>query len=172
MSKKTVIIVVIFIFGSIITTNILINIYLGKNLNTLKENFIRKPSSVKDPAAVTQKPRTRGKLLKSDPSKYGIVITPKEDEPKSQMHWDIFVDKIIASSDVLNQDKVVPVLEKSKITPEDYKSRMDKLDERILIHEERKQNDPSDFEAANKLQDLYMLKSMLKAMKAKIILKP
>ena len=56
-----------------------------------------------------------------------------------------------------------------KKTPQEFKKRLQMVDERIKGYERITQNNPSDEESQEKLQTLYMLKSTLTAMQSKII---
>lgn len=168
MNKKQVILCCISVFAVIFFTNILINIFINQDSALSKDlRFKQKGAVSQKESAVSQ--QAKHKLVVSNPADYGIVITSRADEPKTQLQWDIFIDKIVTKSGVLEEKKVQPFFEESQITPDNYQQRIQGLDERINDYKATIENNPSDKITENHLQDLYALKAITKNLAKKLV---
>lgn len=107
-------------------------------------------------------------LIPENPAQYGIISQSAADQPRNQVQWDIFMDKVLVKSGLLEQENAKPALEIIKKTPEEFQTRVKEINDRIAVFEQKKIENPSDEDAQKRLQTLYMLKAMIQAMENKI----
>lgn len=167
--KKRIVLAVAAFFLFILLSNNLVSLFLAKK----DENQARK-TPAKETLTAAQNPameitaKKRYPLTPEDPAKYGIVSYSAADQPRNQAQWDIFMEKALVKSGLLEQKNAKPAIEKMKTTPEEFQARMKEIDDRIVLFEQKKAANPSDADAQENLQRLYMLKAMAQAMEKKV----
>jgi len=124
-----------------------------------------KPSKRK----IIQSEKKRYPLVPDDPAKYGIISQSKDEVPRTQVGWDLFMEKAITKSKVLEDENANPALEKMKKTSEEFQTREQEVTKQISLFEKRLEANPSDEEAQERLQTLYMLRSLGKTLKDKVV---
>jgi len=136
-----------------------VNLLISNGIRADKRNYLKFIAAASREEKA-QPLKHKNPLKPADPKDYGMLVVPNADLPRSQFHSDVFVGKIIKESGVLEEGKVVSELKKMNISPEEFEDRTQYLDERIAVYKARKESDPSDLEAEEKLHDLYLLKSV------------
>ena len=152
----------------VILTNGLIEVFVGvgKEQNVAKTSR-QKNDSLKE-RAVSVPSKIRHPLIPEDPAKYGIISYTPDTQPRTQEQWNLFMEKALAKSKVLEQENAKPAIEKMKMTPGEFNTRMTEIDTRIEKFKKRKEENPSDEEAEVHLQSLYILKSLGQVLENKV----
>ena len=165
LNKRAKILLVIFILLLVLTSRInrLINSKvagLSASGTGVKEDEISAP----DVPAVANNP-----LTPDDPAQYGIIVQKPENLPHNQNQWDIHMKKVLVQSKTLDRMENKKAFEEVQKSPEEFQKRLQIIDARIKNYETMVQDNPSDEEAQEKLQTLYMLRSTLMVMEGKIV---
>ncbi|HOW36341.1 MAG TPA: hypothetical protein PL155_08025 [Candidatus Omnitrophota bacterium] len=167
--KKKIILITLAFFLFIFLSNGLFGLFLeSENRNQTPE--ISKKTNLSTAPNLPQKAtsKKRRPLIAQDPAKYGIIVQSAADQPRNQEQWNIFMDKVLVKSKLLEQENAKPALEMIKKTPEEFQTRMKEIDNRIAIFEQKKMENPSDEDAQQRLQTFYALRAMTQAMESKI----
>ena len=82
------------------------------------------------------------------------------------------MEKAILKSKTLEIPKAQSAIEKMTKTPEDFAKREQEIDDRIKLFEKTLAANPTDPELQQRLQHLYMLKSLGKVLKDKVVSTP
>ena len=171
LNKRTIILLSIFIFLLIFTSRInqIINSVIGgesvaKKTVEGEENFEADP-----PGSPIDSNHVKNPLTPDAPARYGIFVQKQENLPHNQNQWEQHMKKVLVKSGALNSLEEQKAFDSVQKSPEEYKKRIQIIDERIRNYEKIVQNNPSDEEAQGKLQTLYMLKSTLTVMEKNIV---
>jgi len=173
-SNRAVLLVIALILFTNLTNRII------NALITQDSKIISPPLTTAKPIADTksskrkiiQSEKKRYPLVPDDPAKYGIISQSKDEVPRTQLEWDLFMEKAVTKSKVLEDENAKPALEKMGKTPEEFQTREQAVTKQISLFEERLEVNPSDEEAQERLQTLYMLKSLGKTLKDKVVAPP
>ncbi|MFA5060306.1 MAG: hypothetical protein WC676_06745 [Candidatus Omnitrophota bacterium] len=166
MIKKVILFTVAGLFF-VLTINFFLSRMLESHLDkpvSVKNRDASKPNN-EEPVKVKSQKR---KLVPVDPKKYGFEVRSKENAPRTQLEWDIQVEKITEKSGLLKNKKIKDAIKESPSTIEQYQKNVDAFDERIKYYEELKHSNPSDQQAEEMLQNLYRLKSVSKVLEKDI----
>jgi len=121
---------------------------------------------------IVQSEKKRYPLVPDDPAKYGIISQSKGEIPRTQLEWDMFMDKAIVKSKILEDENAKPAIEKMTKTPADFQKREEEVENNIARFEQKLKENPDDEDALQRLQTLYMLKSLGKTLKDKVVTPP
>ena len=167
--------IILFLIGLILfihLTNTVINSLIKEGGGTILTSTPPTSGEKEKPAEKSQvkiepkfKEKTHHPLTPEDPAKYGIISTSEADTPRSQMEWDLFMEKALIKSKTLDDPNAKAALEQMKKTPEEYAAREEEVDARIKLFEKTLETNPTDPDLKQRLQTLYMLKSMGKVLK-------
>src|SRR3989338_5367663 len=136
-----------------------VNLFISRGIRADKRNY-QKFVAAASKEEKSRAPQHKNPLKPVDPKDYGMLVVANADLPRSQTHADLFVEKIIKESGVLKEEKVAATLKKMNVSPEEFDDRAKYIEERIAVYKTRKESDPSDLEAEEKLHDLQLLKSI------------
>lgn len=158
----------------IIASNLVIQAFLeNDSKQIIAQSQHKRSSSAKAQSDETTRQKKKAReLVVSDPAKYGIVVRPKASEPRTQLEWDVYIEQSIKERGLLDDKKANEAYREVAKTEEEYKARMEEVDKRIKMFEERKSLDPSDEQAERRLQKLYRLKAIGKALEEKLVKPP
>lgn len=109
------------------------------------------------------------RIIPSRPQDYGILVTEKGEEPKTQGEWDSFFSKKIqglrSQASVQNWSNIQKDIEKE--SPAKRQENLARLEEKIKKIESELKKNPRNKEAQERLQRLMMLKSIARELPAK-----
>ena len=108
-------------------------------------------------------------LSSSDLTPYQIVPQRKSRLFKNQQYWDVLTKEALEKSDTVRRIQDGGIFKGIKKSPEEFKQQILLIDGRIKEYKQRVRGDPNDDYAQQKLQDLYMLKSTVKALRETIV---
>ncbi len=167
-AEKYPLVVFFAVFLSFIFIIAKVNSFIEHDAKSQRAVHLSTKKSVgQKPASFSAKPARRT-LTPDDPAKYGMIVTDPENTPRNQMQWDLYMDQVIKKSKILEQENAKPALAKMQSSPEEFQSRTKTIDERIAAFQKQKNENPSDEDAETHLQYLYMLRSLGKALEAKV----
>ncbi|MFH1360809.1 MAG: hypothetical protein ABIJ41_07255 [Candidatus Omnitrophota bacterium] len=172
MNKRLIVFSCIFVLACVILTNSLINFLMAHDARLMAERSEKIKPSVQGEDNTIQgetiiKPKR--KLTAEDPAKYGIIVTPENELPRTSAQWDQYVKKVIVKPGVLDKKSAEKALEYVRMTPDAYEKRASEIENKIKEFEQTINNNPSDEETERRLQTYYLLKALLSSMKEKII---
>jgi hypothetical protein len=169
MTRNRIIILVIGIMAFFSFVNLLI-------LRSLREET-KKPTSAAKVISVVNKASQKAQeipeakkypLVPEDPAKYGIISISESQMPQEQLAWDAFMKKAIVDSKILETREGEKAVEKMNTSREEFVSTMEKVDRDIAIYEKQSADNPLDASAEQRLQTLYKLKAIAKAVEEKV----
>lgn len=111
------------------------------------------------------------KLTASDLTPYQIRPQRRSNLFKDQQYWDVTTQKALEQSESLRSDLAQGIRKGASLTPSDYKEQLKRLEQRIKEYKQEVDRNPGDMVAQQKLQNLYMLKATVKALKDTVITK-
>lgn len=166
----------LFILGLILFMN-LANRLIDALITQDSKVILNSPAAVRQPALdnkpskriIVRSEQKRYPLLLDDPAQYGIISQSKDEIPRTQIEWDLFMEKAIVHSKVLEDENAKPAIEKMKKTPEEFQKREQEIDDTISLLKKRLEENPSDQEAHERLKTFRMLKALGKTIKDKVV---
>ena len=114
------------------------------------------------------KKQTRA-LVPSDLTNYQIIPHRKSQLFKNQQYWDILTREAVQHSAIINNKRESEILEGITESPKEFKKKIQQIDGRIREYKQIIHDNPNDEYAKQKLQNLYMIKSTVKALKETIV---
>lgn len=110
--------------------------------------------------------------MTNSPEQYGIYAQDQGKEFWNDGHWQAYVSKTLNQTHVLDSEESAQAFERMRKTPEEFKRRLEDLDNRIKYYEDLKRKDLNNEDIQKKLENLYILKSTLLALESKIVSQP
>jgi len=110
-------------------------------------------------------------LSPSDLTPYQIAPQRKSRLFKNQQYWDVLTREFLEKSNAMSRVNEGEILKGIEKTPKEFKQQITMIDERIKEYKKKIRSDPSDDYARRKLQDLYMLKSTVRALREALVSK-
>ena len=159
--------VLLFIIG-IRMINKSIESQLTVQVKKMKEELLLEKSALK---SSDQAKKQKRKLNSTNLAPYQIVPLRKSKLFKNQQYWNVLTRNALEQSNALTRIQEGEVFKGITKTPEEFKQQIRLIDGRIKEYKKRIRVDSSDDYARRKLQDLYRLKSMVKALKETLISK-
>jgi len=163
--KKIVLLSVVAMFVFFISfrwINRSIEKQLSVQLQRVKEELLVERS---EPEPVQKEEKQKRPVIPNDLTPYQIVQQRKSKLFKNQQYWDIMTRDALEKSDILSRMQEGEVVKGAAMTPEEYKKRIQLIDERIRDYKRKIRTNPNDDYAQRRLQDMYMLKSTVKILR-------
>ena len=108
-------------------------------------------------------------LSSTDLTPYQIVPQRKSRLFKNQQYWDVLTKKALEQSNAKSRIQEGEIFKGITKTPEEFKQQIRLIDSRIKAYKKRIRSDSNDDYARRKLQDLYMLKATVRALKETLV---
>jgi hypothetical protein len=163
MNKNTVL-VIAGILAFFMVLNIIIYFYAGKT----EEGSSPVPRALQ---AVPKQEADAGPKMPvrepDDPAKFGIVLVDHVEKPVNQEQWDVFVEKVLDKSGVLDTEQAKEAVDKMKMNPDQFQKTMKRLDEEIAKIEQAARSDSTDPLLKRRLNILYQMKSISRVLERK-----
>jgi len=134
----------------------------------MKEEF---QSEKETQVQVDQVKKEKRTLSSTDLTPYQIVPHRKSRLFKNQQYWDVRTKEAFEQSSVKSRIQEGEVFKGITKTPEEFKQQIRMIDGRIKATKKKIRSDPNDDYARRKLQDLYMLKSTVRALRETLVTK-
>jgi len=160
--------VVFLFFIGIQLINRFIENQLTVQVQKMKEELLLEKAASK---SSDQKKEQKRILSTSDLTPYQIVPQRKSRLFKNQQYWDVLTKEALEQSDVMSRIQEGEIFKGIQKTPREFRQKIRMIDGRIKEYKKKIRSDPNDDYARRKLQDLYMLKSTVRALKDVIVIK-
>ena len=143
----------------------------------VKEDLKEPPQSVvtavvKSNSPPEQTPKLKAKttvLVPDDPKEFGIIVQDATEIPRNEANWEQYMQKAVIDSKILEAPDAQSALKAMEKTPTEFNTRLQEIDQRIELFQKKKNENPADEETEQRLQTLYMLKALAKALEPKVI---
>lgn len=173
MSRKryyTILSVGLFVMISFFIIFRLINQSIENQL-AIQLQKIKKELSQKDPVQIPIQNTKKQKrpLSPSDLTSYQIIPHRKSRLFKNQQYWNVMTRNALQQSGIIDNIQTEGIFKGIEKTPEQFKKQIRQIDGRIRKYKQKIRNNPNDEHAKQKLQNLYMIKSTVKALKETIV---
>jgi hypothetical protein len=127
------------------------------------------PSPASEPGPLTDgKPVVRHSLTPDDPARFGILVQ-KDGDINSPNHWEQNVHKTLVQSGWLEEMEQTGSFSGAAASERDLDRRLRSLEDRIKEQSRILQSESNNEAAQLKLQNLYMQRSTLAALKEKLL---
>jgi len=160
-------VIVLFIIGVRLINRSIEN-QLAVQVQKMKEELLQE--KVEQILSDNKKNQERD-LSPSNLTPYQIVPQRKSRLFKNQQYWDVLTKEALERSDAMNRINEGEIFKGIEKTPEEFKQQIRLIDSRIKEYKKKIRSNSNDDYARRKLQDLYMLKSTVRALKETIVIK-
>ena len=108
-------------------------------------------------------------LKPSNLTEFQIIPHRKSELFKNQQYWDVLTKDALHHSKIITNPETQNTFKGIAKSQSQYKKQIAQIDERIYEYKQKVSNNPSDGQAKQKLQNLYMIKSTIRALKETIV---
>ena len=122
-------------------------------------------------ARLDQAEKQKWTLNSTDLTPYQIVPQRKSRLFKNQQYWDVLTKRALEQSSAKSRIQEGEIFKGITKTPEEFKQQIRLIDSRIKAYKKKIRVDSNDDYARRKLQDLYMLKATVRALRETLVLK-
>jgi len=110
-------------------------------------------------------------LSSTDLTPYQIIPQRKSRLFKNQQYWDVLTKRALEQSSAKSRIQEGEIFKGITKTPKEFKQQIRLIDSRIKAYKIKIRVDSNDDYARRKLQDLYMLKATVRALRETLVLK-
>jgi len=158
-------VVVLFMISIRLITQSIEN-QLTVEVKKMKEEY---QSEKETQVRLDQAKKQKRTLSSTDLTPYQIVPQRKSRLFKNQQYWDVLTKKALEQSSAKNRIQEGEIFKGITKTPEEFKQQIRLIDSRIKAYKKKIRMDSNDDYARRKLQDLYMLKSTVRALRETLV---